>query len=240
MFSLDIIDTDLFLDMPQSTQNLYFHLCMRADDDGFIDAPKKIIKTVGAGDEDMKALVAKNYIISFESGVCVIRHWRIHNYIRVDRYKETLYLSEKEQLSAADNGMYVLGKNVNRMVYRCDTQERVGQDKKVKVSLDGGAKPPQNTGFKSPTVEEIGAYCKERENKVDEQRFFDYYTARGWELGNGRKMKDWKAALRTWENNNVNKPEKKQLSKHTAEKNKSKQKGDWDIIMRQLEEDKED
>ena len=81
MFSLKVIDTDEFLDMPQSSQLLYFHLAMRADDDGFVSNPKKIMKITGSGDDDAKVLTAKNFIIPFESGVCVIRHWRIHNYI---------------------------------------------------------------------------------------------------------------------------------------------------------------
>ena len=89
MFSLKIIDSDSFLDMPVSTQNLYFHLSMRADDDGFINKPKTIMRITGTKDDDMKLLVAKKFIIPFENGVVVIKHWKIHNYIKSDRYKET-------------------------------------------------------------------------------------------------------------------------------------------------------
>jgi hypothetical protein len=79
MFSLDIVDTDAFLEMPVSTQNLYFHLAMRADDDGFVSSPRKIIKTVNASSDDFRILLSKNYLIPFENGICVIKHWRIHN-----------------------------------------------------------------------------------------------------------------------------------------------------------------
>ena len=90
-----IIDSDAFLDMSLSTQALYFHLSMRADDDGFVNNPKKIQRMIGSGDDEMKMLIAKKFIIPFDSGVCVIKHWRIHNYIQKDRYKETVYKEEK-------------------------------------------------------------------------------------------------------------------------------------------------
>jgi hypothetical protein len=108
MFSLDIIDTDFFIDMPQSSQNLYFHLAIRADDDGFIAAPKKILKMVGGAEDDMKVLISKGFIIPFKSGVCVITHWKIHNLLRGDRYTETIYKEEKEQLALTNNSTYLL------------------------------------------------------------------------------------------------------------------------------------
>ena len=94
MFAKTIIDSDAFLDMPQSTQLLYFHLSMRADDDGFINNPKKIQRMIGCSEDDLKILITKKFIITFESGVIVIKHWKIHNYIRNDRYKETTYKEE--------------------------------------------------------------------------------------------------------------------------------------------------
>ena len=115
MFDIEIVDTDLFLEMPQSTQNLYFHLGMRADDDGFVSNPKKIIRTIGANEDDLKILITKKFIIPFESGVIVIRHWKINNYLRSDRYTETLYKDEKRQLTEDENGVYNLGiPNVNQ------------------------------------------------------------------------------------------------------------------------------
>lgn len=106
MFSLDIIDTDLFLEMPQSSRLLYYELCMRADDDGFVSSPKKIQKMVGCNEDDFKVLISKKFLIPFDTGVVVIRHWKIHNYIQKDRYKETIYLEEKSQLNQEENGMY--------------------------------------------------------------------------------------------------------------------------------------
>jgi hypothetical protein len=106
MFTLQIVDSDAFLDMPVSSQLLYFHLSMRADDDGFIGNPKKIIRMVGAGEDDMKVLFTKRFILTFKSGVIVIKHWKMHNYIQNDRYHETQYLEEKGGLNIKDNGSY--------------------------------------------------------------------------------------------------------------------------------------
>ena len=129
MFSKTIIDSDAFLDMPMSTQTLYFHLSMRADDDGFINNPKKIQRMIGATDDDLKLLIAKNFIILFESGVIVIKHWRIHNYIRNDRYKPTNYQDERALLSVKENGTYTLGiPNDYQVVDKMETQVRIGKD----------------------------------------------------------------------------------------------------------------
>lgn len=106
MFSMKIVDTDAFLEMPQSSQLLYFHLAMRADDDGFVAGPKRIMRMIGSQDDDIKVLIGKRFIIPFESGVCVIKHWRIHNLIREDRYTETTYLAEKSTLAIKENGAY--------------------------------------------------------------------------------------------------------------------------------------
>lgn len=106
MFAKTIIDSDAFLDMPLTTQALYFHLSMRADDDGFINNPKKIMRMIGASDDELRLLVAKSFIIPFESGVCVIKHWKIHNYLRIDRYKPTVYVEEKSMLNTKENKAY--------------------------------------------------------------------------------------------------------------------------------------
>lgn len=142
MFSLKIIDTDLFLDMPVSARLLYYDLSMRADDDGFVASPKKIQRMIGASDDDFKLLIAKRFIIPFESGICVIKHWRIHNYIQRDRYNETIYTEEKSQLEEV-NGSYELS-GPNNMDTKCiqsvipngykvsdkmDTQVRLGKDR---------------------------------------------------------------------------------------------------------------
>lgn len=109
MFSKKIIDTDWFMDMPISSQNLYFHLSMRADDDGFVASPKRIMKQIGASEDDYKVLISKKFIIPFDSGVCVITDWRINNYLRSDRYVETIYKEEKQLLRIDENGKYEFG-----------------------------------------------------------------------------------------------------------------------------------
>ena len=108
MFAKTIIDSDAFLDMPLSTQALYFHLAMRADDEGFVNNPKKIQRMIGASEDDLKLLFAKKFVIPFESGVVVIKHWRIHNYIRADRLIRTVYKEERDLLSVKENGAYTL------------------------------------------------------------------------------------------------------------------------------------
>ena len=106
MFDKTITNSDDFIDMPDSSQNLYFHLSMNADDDGFVNNWKSIMRMTGHKEDDLKVLIAKNYIIPFESGVIVIRHWRINNYLRSDRYIETKYLEEKKQLYTDENLVY--------------------------------------------------------------------------------------------------------------------------------------
>ena len=212
MFAKTIIDSDMFLDMPLSTQALYFHLSMRADDDGFINNPKKIQRMVGASDDDLKILVAKRFILPFESGVVVIKHWRIHNYIRTDRYKETVYQDEKAQLQLKENGAYteLAAPGIpdgNQEVYQMETQVRLGKDRLGQVSVgkdsiedaeDINVPSKPSKRFTPPTVDEVRDYCIERQNGIDPQRFVNHYQSNGWMVGRN-KMKDWKAAVRTWE-----------------------------------------
>jgi hypothetical protein len=108
MFTMNIVDSDAFLDMPLSTQCLYFHLNMRADDDGFIGNPKRIQKLIGASEDDLKLLIAKRFILVFEDGVIVIKHWRMHNTIQRDRYTPTVYQDEMSELLVKDNKAYSL------------------------------------------------------------------------------------------------------------------------------------
>lgn len=208
MFAKTIIDSDAFLDMPLSTQALYFHLSMRADDDGFINNPKKVQRMIGAADDDLKVLITKRFIIPFESGIVVIKHWKIHNYIQKDRYKETIYKEEKALLAEKENKAYT---ECIHDVYTPDTQVRLGEVRLGEDSLgdDSGEESPttktKRKRFTPPTVEEVQAYCRERKNNVNAQRFVDYYTANGWKAGRN-PMKDWKACVRTWEQNQHTQP----------------------------------
>ena len=344
MFAKTIIDSDAFLDMPLSSQALYFHLSMRADDEGFINNPKKIQRMIGASEDDLKVLIAKSFIIPFESGIVVIKHWKIHNYIRGDRLKNTVYEEEKSLLEVKDNGAYTLNtelkeiekldsndkrkiayhnsslpysfeykikrafdgmecpvcNKIMRLSYKlsmptiqhnlpiskggkheidnisvicesCNTsirdnetdslnnekvievwdkiciaekekikwfdnpqilenidvsqmtdtcqsgdsigkvrlgKDRIGKDSIGEDSIgeiQEGDKPPKRKRFTPPTLDEVQAYCIERNNNVDPQHFIDYYTSNGWQVGKN-KMKDWRAAVRTWERNGYSKP----------------------------------
>ena len=141
MFSLKIVDSDLFLDMPLSSQCLYFHLSMRADDDGFVDNPKKIIKIIGANDDDLKILITKGFVIVFERGIIVITHWKINNFIRKDRYKPTMYIEQKQQLYQTENGAYISEEKagchlVNQRL--SSGQPSIDKGRLDKVSIDKG------------------------------------------------------------------------------------------------------
>lgn len=127
MFSLDVVDTDRFLEMPVTTQALYFHLGMRADDDGFVSSPKRITTLVGCNEDDLKLLIAKQFVIPFESGVLVISEWNINNYIQKDRYKSTIYQKEKEMLHK-ENGVYRLDTFGVQDVSKTDTQVSIGKN----------------------------------------------------------------------------------------------------------------
>ena len=137
MFAKTIIDSDAFLDMPLSTQALYFHLSMRADDEGFINNPKKIQRMIGAADDDLKVLEAKNFIIPFESGIVVIKHWRIHNYIRADRMVETKYEEERQMLKIKDNGAYTIENEINEieMIREEDPRKQAYKDSSLPYSF---------------------------------------------------------------------------------------------------------
>ena len=338
MFAKTIIDSDAFIDMPLSTQALYFHLSMRADDDGFINNPKKIQRMIGASDDDLKMLIMKRFIIPFDSGIVVIKHWKIHNYIRGDRKKETVYPEEMRLLTEKENGAYSLKSeepvlleesrsetprqrayresslpysfeykirqaflgeicpvcgasmrnyvdecgvvtenrmpsiqhntpiskggrhelgnisvichqcNVtiqdtetgrlnadevirkwdeicmtgrcqssdSQMSGKCHTQVRLGKvsTELVKVSdIEAPEEEPptptkptkKKKAFVPPTLEDVQAYCRERQNGVDAKRFYDYFTASGWVDSKGKPVLNWKQKVITWEGSNYNK-----------------------------------
>ena len=207
MFAKTIIDSDAFLDMPVTARLLYYDLGMRADDDGFVNSYKKIMRMIGASADDMNILIAKKFVIPFESGVVVIKHWRINNYLRKDRYNETNYKDEKAMLSVDDIGNYHLINDVGIPggIPLVDTgkdsigKDSIGKDikeKEIDKSISKKKSPERLTI--PPTVEMVKAYCEERKNGIDAQHFIDFYESRGWMIGKV-KMKDWQAAVRTWE-----------------------------------------
>lgn len=139
MFSKQITTSDAFVDMPISSQLLYFHLNMEADDDGFVSNPKRITRIIGANDDDLKILLGKRFLLAFENGVVVIKHWLLHNAVRRDMYKETQYLDEKNTLKIKENGVYteVRNKPVTEPLHR------LGQDRLDKVRLEEGDTPAE-------------------------------------------------------------------------------------------------
>lgn len=201
MFTKRITESDAFLDMPSSTQMLYFHFSMNADDDGFVNNPKKIQKMCGASDDDFKLLIAKSFIILFDSGIIVIKHWKMHNYIQVDRYRPTDYVEEKSMLGIKSNKAYTL--DVSKMDTECIQngyigKVSIGKDSKDKDSKEESAIEEKAKRFYPPTLDELKQYCEERKNNIDPMAFIDFYSSKGWMIGKNR-MKDWKAAVRTWE-----------------------------------------
>lgn len=209
MFAKTIIDSDAFLDMPLSTQALYFHLSMRADDDGFINNPKKIQRMVGCGDDDLKLLVAKNFIIPFESGVVVIKHWKLHNYIQKDRYRETVYLEEKSMLETKGNKAYtLLDTKCIHDVSNTDTQDRIGKDRLVEVSIveDNISASDEPEPPKKPTKHKYGEYNnvlltdEELEKLKDEYIDWNERIERlsSYVASTGKKYKSHYATIRNW------------------------------------------
>ena len=126
MFSLQVVDTDKFIEMSISARLLYYELGMRADDDGFISSPLKIIRSVGCSTDDLKLLIAKGYVISFDSGIIVIRHWKMNNYIQKDRYNKTIYQDEVKTLSLSNN-VYNMDTECIQTVYT--GKDRIGKDR---------------------------------------------------------------------------------------------------------------
>ena len=150
MFSPQIVESDEFLEMPPSSQSLYFHLAMKADDDGFVQ-PKSVMKTTGSGEDDLKVLLLKRFVLPFESGVVVIKHWLIHNLIRPDRYKETRFLEEKSRLFIKENKAYTDNKDNGKPLLKSGCQNdnqpapqvRIGKDRIGKDSISGELTPSQ-------------------------------------------------------------------------------------------------
>ena len=227
MFAKTIIDSDSFLDMPLSTQALYFHLSMRADDDGFINNPKKIQRMIGGSDDDLKLLCAKKFIIPFDSGIVVIKHWKIHNYIQKDRYKETVYKEEKAMLSVKDNNSYTLGQpTVNQLDteciqngYRMEAQVRLGKDRIGKVRIeqdnidDSVESPPPAKPVKHKygeynnvllTDEELEKLQEEFPDLIDRIERLSSYVA-----STGKRYKSHYATIRNWARKDAEKPANK-------------------------------
>lgn len=248
MFAKTIIDSDAFLDMPLSTQSLYFHLSMRADDDGFINNPKKIQRMIGASDDDLKLLIVKNFIIPFESGIVVIKHWKIHNYIRNDRYKETVYQEEKERLDIKENKAYTLGIPNG---YQMDTQVRLGKDRIGKDSLEDDIpdsdEPEPPAQKKKPVKHKYGEYKnvlltdeeleKLKEEYPDLQERIERLSS--YVASTGKSYKSHYATIRNWARKDAEKPGRKEPVPSWMKKNQfntfsERNAGDMDELERAM------
>jgi hypothetical protein len=211
MFAKTIIDSDAFLDMPMSARLLYYDLGMRADDDGFVNAPKKIMRTIGATADDMNILIARKFIIPFDNGVVVIKAWRINNYLRSDRYNETKYLEEKAQLSIDKNGMYHIENEdgIPCGIPTVDTgKDSIDKNSIVKDSIDICTDPQVGS---APNDEVVMTFLlndktefEVTQSYVDEmQKCYPYLDImqelrqiKAWCLNNPSKRKTRKGALR--------------------------------------------
>lgn len=226
MFAKTIIDSDAFLDMPLSAQALYFHLSMRADDDGFINNPKKIQRMLGCAGDDLKLLIAKRFIIPFESGIVVIKHWKIHNYIQKDRYKETVYRQEKMMLDTKGNKAYTLTPQSGiqsdteciQAGYNADTQVRLGKVSTDKDSIGELEAPAKSVRHK------YGAYKNVLLSDADLEKLKTEFP-KDWQeriervseyvASKGKPYKDYLATIRRWARNDkekqMEKPQKPRL-----------------------------
>ena len=210
MFSKKIVESDAFLDMPLSSQALYFHLCMGADDDGFLNAPKRIMRMLGCTKGDLEILARNKFILCFDSGIVVIKHWRINNNIQKDRYKPTQYIEELSQLTIKENNAYtwinpqlsMLFESVDTDCiqdgYTLDTQIRLDKNRIEENSIDKVSIEKKREGFARPTLEEVKAYVIEKGYRFDPEAFYSFYESNGWKVGKN-PMKSWKDACTTWE-----------------------------------------
>ena len=195
MFSLEVVDTDWFLDLPFSAQCLYFHLGMRADDDGFVASPKRLTGMFGCSREDLELLEKQNLIICFPSGVCVIRHWKMNNYLRSDRYKPTVYQSEWSALTQDENAVYQL--STSRY-----TQDRIGKDRTEEDRREGAParRGVQRTarsryGWVRLSDEEYHSLLNEL-GQEELERCIAYVDESAQATSNKNKWRDWSLVLR--------------------------------------------
>ena len=201
MFAKTIVLSDAFLDMPLSARCLYFTLGMLADDDGFVNSPKSIMRQAGASTDDLNLLMAKRFILAFDSGVIVIKHWRIHNYIQKDRYKESKYMEEKATLMIDQNGAYT---ECIQDVSTLDTQVRLGKDRdRIELGEDSieEAAPPKSTRHKYGFYKNVLLTDEEYEKLQEEfphdfsnriERLSEYIAS------TGKKYKSHLATIRSW------------------------------------------
>lgn len=195
MFAKSVINSARFLTMPPSSRLLYYDLGMAADDDGVVEA-FTVMRTTGAADDDLRVLVSKGFVsLLNDELVAYITDWSTNNQIRKDRYQPSIYRNLLVKLGDGNQRLTDGLPDGNQR----STQYRLGKDS---TGEENKAAMPLRPRFIPPTIDEIRAYCTERKNTVDAERFFDFYSANGWKQGRGKPIVDWKAAVRTWERQN--------------------------------------
>ena len=203
MFTKKVTDDDNFMALSSSAQALYLHLSMSADDDGFSNQVAVSMFKAHASVQDLEALLDKRYIYQFDNGVIVIKHWRMANALRKDRYTPTAFKEELAKLKLKDNGSYTWLPDGCHVVANRLPQDSIDKDRVEKNSIDKvNTSSYEDVGgkrkrFTPPTIEEIEAYGNETKYKINAEKFIAHYSSNGWMVGKN-KMKDWKAAVRNW------------------------------------------
>jgi len=258
MFTKKIIDSDAFLDMPLSTQSLYFHLNMRADDDGFLNNPKKIQRMIGASEDDLKLLIAKRFVLAFETGVIVIKHWRMHNLLRKDRYSPTQYADEMERLVIKDNGSYTekpveipmattWQPNGNQTGNHLATQDSIGKDSIGKVSIendilydfsdsDEPKKPPKPIKHKYGEYKNVLLTDSELEKIQEEYPDWKDRIERlsSYVASTGKKYKSHYATIRNWARKDAENPKIQKVASKNKFNNFQQRDYDFEAYERML------
>jgi len=224
MFNRQITESDAFTEMPASAQMLYFHIGMQADDDGFVNSPRGVQRTVGASPDDLKILVAKRFLILFEDGVVAIKHWCVNNQLRKDRHVPTRYQDDLMRLRLDGEGVYHLAGQMplpaatticqpddNHVATTCQPDGSgwlpqselnrnligIGTQAKAEKSAREPAPRSKRERFSPPTPDQVADYAKSKGFSIDAARFCDFYASKGWLVGRA-PMRDWRAAVRNW------------------------------------------
>lgn len=202
MISLQITDTDAFLDMPATSQLLYFHLTIRADDEGFVSNPKKISRLIGIQNDDLKVLIAKRFVLEFESGVVVIKHWLIHNTIRMDRFNKTVYQKEKNSLTVKENKAYTeLATKGQPIGNQKTTQVKLSKVKLSKVKLNYSEKDKILTDLLYKLIKQNYPFLKEKDYSKDYAEMNKLNRIDEWEYKQIEFIIRWSQRDNFWKQN---------------------------------------
>jgi hypothetical protein len=200
MLSIDFCESDTFYMLSPTARMLYVHFILNADDDGFVDKWRTVLRCSRIERRHYVTLRDEGYVIELNERLIVITDWHRHNTIRADRYIATVYSKELQGLALDENKRYYKAKE-EVLVATCVPQSRIDKNREDKTREEKtNSIGDSQKRFTKPSLEEVKQYCAERGNKVDAEKWYDYYEANGWKVGKN-SMKDWKASVRTWERN---------------------------------------